>query len=175
MAQEILKVLHEMEQELAKIKSAKEQVDAVLAADENINKNLENYALALSGLSEKLQNLINTIQNAANSVSDDASKFSAALKERQTDINNSSKTLAELLSDFKRQTETLSTIFSEKTQIVLDKIENASKTISAAAHKDISKAKSELENTINSSNQKLFWLGIGTLAAVIVDVIFRFV
>lgn len=138
MANDVLKVLHDMEEELAEIKSAKEQVEAVVAADKTINKNLEIYSSSLSNLSTKFKDVENSLKDVAKAVSEESGKFSSSLKERKNDIENATKRLFLLLEDFKKQTEILG----------IKNIGERTETIHSTCE-DLTKKHDELLKTLN--------------------------
>lgn len=107
MANDILKTLQAMESELAAIKTAKEQVEAVIAADTAINSNLESYANALLGLSNKLNLIKDSLEEIATTVNDETGKFSTSLKASKADIEFATNKLSSLMNEFKTQTEVL--------------------------------------------------------------------
>ena len=103
MANDILKTLQAMESELAAIKSAKEQVESVIAADTAINLNLKSYANALSSLSNKLNLIKDNLEGVATTVNDETSKFSTSLNTSKADIEYATNKLSGLLNEFKTQ------------------------------------------------------------------------
>lgn len=107
MANDILKTLQAMESELAAIKTAKEQVEAVMAADTAINSNLESYANALFSLSNKLNLIKDSLEEIATTVNDETGIFSTSLKASKADIEFATKKLTSLINEFKTQTEVL--------------------------------------------------------------------
>lgn len=107
MANDILKTLQAMESELAAIKSAKEQVESVIAADTAINSNLESYANALFSLSNKLNLVKDTLEGIVTTVNDETGKFSTSLNASKADIEFATNKLSVLLNEFKTQTEVL--------------------------------------------------------------------
>ena len=102
MANDILKTLQAMESELAAIKTAKEQVE-----DTAINSNLESYANALFGLSNKLNLIKDSLEEIATTVNDETGKFSTSLKASKADIEFATNKLSSLMNEFKTQTEVL--------------------------------------------------------------------
>lgn len=142
MANDVLKVLHDMEEELAGIKSAKEQVEAVVAADKTINKNLESYSSSLSNLASKFRDVENSLKDVAKAVSEESGKFSSSIKERKNDIENATKRLSELLEEFKKQTEILGIkTIGERTETIHSTCE------------DLTKKHDELLKTLNGSQK----------------------
>ncbi|MBP9994616.1 MAG: hypothetical protein KBT67_06730 [bacterium] len=128
MANDVLKTLHDMEKELAEIKSAKEQVEAVVAADKTINKNLESYSSSLSNLSSKFRDVENSLKDVAKAVCEESGKFSSSIKERKNDIENATKRLSELLEEFKKQTEILGIkTIGERTETIHSTCEDLTK------------------------------------------------
>ena len=107
MANDILKTLQAMESELAAIKSAKEQVESVIAADTAINSNLDSYANALSSLSNKLNLIKDSLEGIAITVNDETGKFSTSLNTSKADIEFATNKLSGLINEFKTQTEVL--------------------------------------------------------------------
>lgn len=107
MANDILKTLQAMESELAAIKSAKEQVESVIAADTAINSNLKSYANALFSLSNKLNLVKDTLEGIVTTVNDETGKFSTSLNASKADIEFATNKLSVLLNEFKTQTEVL--------------------------------------------------------------------
>lgn len=105
MANDILKTLQAMEDELAAVRSAKEQVEAVVSADAAINSSLKDYASALSNLSTKLSEIKKSLERVATAVNIETDKFSASLNARKTDIESATNKLSDLLKDFKTHTE----------------------------------------------------------------------
>lgn len=117
MANDILKTLQAMENELATIKSAKEQVEAVVAADTAINSNLKSYTNALASLSSKLNLIKESLEGIATTVDDETGKFSTSLNAHKADIESATNKLSNLLNEFKMQTEVLGIrSIAEKTQ-----------------------------------------------------------
>ena len=107
MANDILKTLQAMEDELAAIKSAKEQVEVVVAADTAINSSLKSYANTLSSLSGKLNLIKESLEGVAITVDDETGKFTTSLNARKADIESATNKLSDLLNEFKTQTEVL--------------------------------------------------------------------
>lgn len=107
MANDVLKTLYAIEEELEAIKAAKEQVEAAVAADAAINKSLKNYAEALSGLAGKFDLLKKGLDGVVAVVDDDAGKFSASLNACKSDIESATNKLSAILSEFKAQTEAI--------------------------------------------------------------------
>lgn len=107
MANDILKTLQAMESELAAIKSAKEQVEVVVAADAAINSSLKSYAKALSNLSDKLNLVKESFEGIVTTVSEETGKFSVSLNARKADFESATNKLSDLLNEFKTQTKVL--------------------------------------------------------------------
>lgn len=107
MANDILKTLQAMESELAAIKSAKEQVESVIAADTAINSNLVSYANVLSSLSNKLNLIKDSLEGIVTTVNDETGKFSTSLNASKADIEFATNKLSGLINEFKTQTEVL--------------------------------------------------------------------
>ncbi len=92
---------------MAAIKSAKEQVEAVLAADTAISSNLNSYATALSNLSGKLNLIKKSLERVVTAVDDETGKFSTSLSASKADIESATNKLSGLLNEFEAQTEVL--------------------------------------------------------------------
>lgn len=184
MVNDILKTLQAMESELTAIKSAKEQVESVIAADSAINSNLKSYADSLSCLSDKLNLIKDSIEGITTTINDETGKFSTSLKASKTDIELATNKLSGLMNEFKTQTEVLGiksiTEITQQIQLVCEEMKtrltelelrqkNATTIISESVdnsnanlkkHTDnakgiISQALADIKNNQNTSEQSI--------------------
>lgn len=131
MANDILKTLQAMENELATIKSAKEQVEVVVAADTAINSSLKSYANALSNLSVKLNAIKESLERVATTVDNETGKFCISLNARKADIESAANKLSNILDNFKIQTEILGIkTIAEQTQQIQNTCEKLNARLS---------------------------------------------
>ena len=124
----ILEVLSQLEKDLKEIKSAKEQVDAVLASDAAINENLSAYSKQIGDIIVQLNKLQGTLKTEipnlvdgiVGDVTDECDKMSntiSAIQNFASDVDvklrNASK---KNISDFNDSVAKATKGFSEKTQ-----------------------------------------------------------
>lgn len=155
MANDILKTLQAMESDLAEIKSAKEQVEAVIAADATINSSIKSYANALSSLSSKLNVVKESFESAVTTIDDTTSKFSISLDSRKKDIESATNKLSDILNDFKTQTEVLGIrTIAEKTQQIQNAYERLNTRLSEIESKQ-QNITTTITTTVENSNDNL--------------------
>lgn len=156
MANDVLKTLHAMETELAAIKSAKEQVEAAVAADTAISSSLKIYSSSLSNLSAKCNEIKDSLKAVAVSVTEETDKFSASLDERVKNIENAAKRLSDMLDEFKRNLEEILGIktIAEKTMQIESVCEVLVKKLTELDSKQNS-AKKTIVQSVTKANDSI--------------------
>lgn len=137
-----------MEEELTAIKSAKEQVETVIAADIAINSNIKSYANALSSLSSQLNLIKESLIGVVTTVDNETGKFTTSLNAHKADIESATNKLSYLLNEFKTQTEVIGIkSIVEKTQQI--------QLVCDGMKTKLSELESKQENTITIISHSL--------------------
>ncbi len=141
---EILKVLYTIEKELQSIKSAKEQVDAVLEADGNINQNLSAYSTQLGTITKQLGSLKRIIESEIGSV---VSFVESEVSKRLDAVSNLISSIEKLSSEAEAKVK-------EATNGVVDDFKTSCENVTQAFDTKIGSATSSFENKAKEATDK---------------------
>lgn len=135
----ILSVLSQLENDLKDIKSAKEQVDAVLTSDATINKTLSTFSKQIGDIASQLENLKKVVKKELSNIAESAgsdlnaecekiSNTIYAIQNFASEIDTKQKEASnKIINDFSAKAQTATSNFSSKTNDVCKHFTNSTK------------------------------------------------